>query len=81
MRLKGFIMEDRAIPRQHYEVTDADGEVIGEVTSGTMSPMLKKGIGMAYITKPYWKDGSEIYIKVRKKLAKAIVKRPPFYKG
>ena len=81
MRLKGFVMEERAIPRQHYEVTDADENVIGEVTSGTMSPMLKKGIGMAYITKPYWKDGSEIFIKVRNKLAKAIVQRPPFYKG
>ncbi|NQU34937.1 MAG: glycine cleavage system aminomethyltransferase GcvT [Bacteroidetes bacterium] len=81
MRLKGFVMEERAIPRQHYEVTDEDENVIGEVTSGTMSPMLKKGIGMAYITKPYWKDGSEIFIKVRNKLAKAIVQRPPFYKG
>lgn len=80
-RLKGFIMEDRAIPRQHYEVVDAEGSVVGEVTSGTMSPMLKKGIGMAYITKPYWKDGSEIFIKVRNKVAKAIVSRPPFYKG
>ena len=80
-RLKGFIMEDRAIPRHHYEVTDVDGNEIGVVTSGTMSPMLKKGIGMAYITKPYWKDGSEIYIKIRNKLAKAIVSRPPFYKG
>ncbi len=80
-RLKGFVMTDRAIPRQHYEVTDVDGNIIGEVTSGTMSPMIKKGIGMAYITKPYWKDGSEIYIKVRNKLVKAIVQRPPFYKG
>lgn len=80
-RLKGFIMEDRAIPRQHYEVCDADGNVVGEVTSGTMSPMLKKGVGMAYLDKPYWKDGSEIYIKVRTKLAKAVVQRPPFYKG
>jgi len=80
-RLKGFVMEERAIPRQHYEVTDDQGNVIGEVTSGTMSPMLKKGIGMAYITKPYWKDGSVIYIKVRNKLVKAIVQRPPFYKG
>jgi len=80
-RLKGFVMEERAIPRQHYDVTDAEGEVIGEVTSGTMSPMLKKGIGMAYITKPYWKDGSVIYIKVRNKLVKAVVQRPPFIKG
>jgi glycine cleavage system T protein (aminomethyltransferase) len=80
LRLKGFVMEDRAIPRQHYDVTNAEGEIIGEVTSGTMSPMIKKGIGMAYISKPYWKEGSEIYIKVRNKLAKAIVKRPPFHK-
>ena len=80
-RLKGFIMEDRAIPRQHYKVFDAEGNEIGEVTSGTMSPMLKKGIGMAYVNKGFWKEGSEIYIQVRNKMAKAIVTRPPFYKG
>lgn len=80
-RLKGFVIEDRAIPRQHYEVCDADGNVVGEVASGTMSPMLKQGIGMAYVDKPYWKDGSLIYIKIRNKLAKAVVQRPPFYKG
>ena len=80
MSLKGFVMEDKAIPRQHYEVCNKNGERIGEVTSGTMSPMLKKGIGMAYISKPYWKEGSEIYIKIRNKMARAIVSRPPFYK-
>jgi len=80
-RLKGFIMEDRAIPRQHYKVFDAEGNEIGEVTSGTMSPMLKKGIGMAYVNKGFWKEGSGIYILVRNKMAKAIVTRPPFYKG
>lgn len=80
-RLKGFVMQDRAIPRQHYEVCDAEGNVVGEVTSGTMSPMLKQGIGMAYLDKPYWKEGSEIYIKIRNKLAKAVVQRPPFWKG
>jgi len=79
-RLKGFIMQEKAIPRQHYEVCDAEGNVVGEVTSGTMSPMLKQGIGMAYVDKPFWKEGSEIFIRVRKKLAKAVVKRPPFYK-
>ena len=80
-RLKGFVMEDRAIPRHGYDVVDADGKVVGSVTSGTMSPMLHKGIGMAYIDKPFWKEGSEIYIQVRNKRAKAIVTRPPFYKG
>ena len=80
-RLKGFVMDDRAIPRQHYEVCDADGNVVGEVTSGTMSPMLKQGIGMAYLDKPFWKDSSEIFIKVRTKLANATVQRPPFWKA
>ncbi len=79
--LVGFVMEDRAIPRHHYEVTDADENIIGKVTSGTMSPMLKKGIGMAYVTKPFKKAGTVIYIKIRNKFAKAVVTRPPFYKG
>ena len=50
-RFKGFVMIDRGIPRQHYEVVNAEGEIIGEVTSGTMSPMMKQGIGMAYLIK------------------------------
>ena len=80
-RLKGFVMVDRGVPRHGYDVTDKDGNLIGHVTSGTMSPMLHKGIGMAYIDKPYWKEGSEIYIKVRNKLLRAVVTKPPFYKG
>lgn len=80
-RLKGFLMEEKAIPRHGYDVVDAEGNVVGVVTSGTMSPMLHQGVGMAYVDKPYWKEGSEIYIQVRNKRAKAIVTRPPFYKG
>lgn len=80
-QLRAFEMIDKGIPRQHYEVINENDEVIGEVTSGTMSPMLKKGIGMAYIKKPYNKLGTQIFIKVRdKKLAAEIVKLP-FYKG
>lgn len=80
-QLRAFEMIDKGIPRQHYEVVNENDEVIGEVTSGTMSPMLKKGIGMAYINKPYNKLGTQIFIKVRdKKLAAEIVKLP-FYKG
>ena len=80
-RLKGFEMIDRGIPRQHYEVVNNEGEVIGEVTSGTMSPMMKKGIGMAYITNPnYWKFGTEIFIKVRNKQLKAKIVKLPIYK-
>jgi aminomethyltransferase len=80
-RLKGFIMEDRGIPRQHYKVVNAEGEEIGEVTSGTMSPILNKGVGMAYLKKGYWKAGTEIFIQVRNKNLKAVVARPPFHEN
>ncbi len=79
-RLKGFVMTERAIPRHGYEVADAAGNVIGHVTSGTSSPLTHEGIGLAYLDKPYWKEGSEIYIKIRSKLARAVVTPPPFFK-
>jgi aminomethyltransferase len=79
-RLKGFVMIDRGIPRQHYEVVNAGGEIIGEVTSGTMSPMLKQGIGMAYLNKGYWKTGTEIFIRIRNKDLKAQIADLPIYK-
>jgi len=78
-RLKGFKMIDRGIPRQHYEIVDAGGRIIGEVTSGTMSPALKQGIGMGYLAKGYWKAGTEIFIRIRNKDLKAIVTDLPFY--
>lgn len=78
-RLKAFIMIDRGIPRQHYQVADDKGNIIGEVTSGTMSPMLKQGIGMAYLSKGYWKTGTEIFIRIRNKDLKAKVVDLPFY--
>jgi aminomethyltransferase len=78
-RLKGFIMIDRGIPRQHYEVVDSQGNNIGEVTSGTMSPMLKQGIGMAYLAKGFWKTDTEIFIRIRNKDLKAKVVNLPFY--
>ncbi len=78
-RLKGFVMLDRGIPRQHYEVVNASGEIIGEVTSGTMSPMMKQGIGMAYLKNGYWKPDTEIYIRIRNKDLKAKVVNLPIY--
>jgi aminomethyltransferase len=78
-RLKGFVMIDRGIPRQHYEVVNSGGRIIGEVTSGTMSPMLKQGIGMAYLSKGYWKPDTEIYIRIRNKDLKAKVVNLPIY--
>jgi aminomethyltransferase len=79
-RLKGFVMIDRGIPRQHYEVVDSNGVNIGEVTSGTMSPVMKQGIGMAYLVRGFWKPDTEIYIRIRNKDLKAKVVNLPIYK-
>ncbi len=80
-KLIGFEMIDKGIPRQHYEIADAGGKVIGEVTSGTMGPSVKKGIGMGYVKPEFSKPGSEIYIRIREKDLKATVVKFPFYKG
>jgi aminomethyltransferase len=79
-KLRGFVMIDRGIPRQHYEVVDQTGRTIGEVTSGTMSPMMKQGIGMAYLAKGFWKTGTEIFIRIRNKDLRAQVTDLPIYK-
>ena len=79
-RLKGFELIDKGIPRKAYEIFDSEGNKIGVVTSGTMSPVLKKGIGMGYLNKGFTKLDTEIFIKVRKKMLKAKVVKLPFYK-
>lgn len=79
-RLKGFEMVDRGIPRHGYEIVNESGDAIGEVTSGTMSPMLGKGIGMGYLKTGHTKPGTEIFIKVRNKTLKAKVVKLPFIK-
>lgn len=80
-RLVGFIMNDeRNIPRQGYEILNEDGKPIGEVTSGTMSITLGKGVGMGYVAMDYADEGGDIQIAIRKKTAVATVMRPPFIK-
>ncbi len=79
--LRAFEISDKGIPRHDYPICNAKGEVIGKVTSGTMSPMLKKGIGMGYVNSPYGKLGSEIFINIREKLIPATVVKLPFYKA
>lgn len=80
-KLTGFVVKDKGIPRQHYEIINEKEETIGEVTSGTMSPMLKKGIGMGYVPPAYTEEGTEIFIKVRnKKLAAEVTGMPIFKK-
>jgi aminomethyltransferase len=75
-KLVGFEMIDRGIPRQHYPILNATGEVIGEVTSGTQSPTLSKGIGMGYVSTAH--TGSEIFISIREKALKAEIVKMPF---
>ncbi len=75
--LKGFEMDDKGIPRHGYKLFDED-EKIGEVTSGTRSPILKKGIGLAYLDPGYQEEGTEIKIEIRDEKRKAVVKNPPF---
>ncbi|UKN02685.1 glycine cleavage system aminomethyltransferase GcvT [Paracrocinitomix mangrovi] len=80
-KLVGFELVDRGIPRHDYPIADADGNEIGIVTSGTMAPSLNKAVGLGYVPTALSAEGSEIYIKVRDKLIKAVVTKPPFYKG
>jgi aminomethyltransferase len=77
-KLVGFKMIDRGIPRQHYALLNAEGEQIGEVTSGTMSPVLREGIGMGYVKPDYSKIGTEIYLDNRGRKLKIQVVKPPF---
>ena len=79
-KLVGFEMVDRGIPRHGYELVNSDGEKIGIVTSGTMSPTRKIGIGMGYVKPEYSKAGTEICIDIRGRKLKAVVVKPPFRK-
>lgn len=80
-RLVGFEMVDKGIPRHDYEIVNNNNEVIGRVTSGTMSPMMKIGIGMGYVTFGMHKPDTEIFIRVRNKTLKAKVVKLPIYKA
>ena len=77
----GFELLDRGIPRKDYEIIDAEENIIGRVTSGTMSPSLQKAIGMGYVAQAQAHVGNIIYIRVRNKSLKAQVVKLPFYKA
>jgi aminomethyltransferase len=77
-RLVGFRLTERGIPRHNYLIANSEGAIIGHVTSGTMSPMLKEGIGMGYVESSYATPGTEIAIIIREKPVKAVVVKPPF---
>ena len=77
-KLVGFEMIDRGIPRHDYEIVDAEGNVIGKVTSGTQSPSLQKAIGMGYVQTGFTNEGNEVFINIRNNKVKAKVVKFPF---
>lgn len=77
-KLVGFEMIEKGIPRHDYEIKDAEGNVIGRVTSGTQSPSLQKAIGLGYVKTAFAALDTEIYIAVRDKALKARVSKVPF---
>lgn len=78
-KLIGFELLDKGIPRHGYDIVDAEGKVIGVVTSGTQSPNLNKGIGLGYVPSEFATEGTEIHIQIRKNALPARVVKLPFY--
>jgi aminomethyltransferase len=79
-KLIAFEMQERSVPRHDYEIVDANGTVIGVVTSGTMSPSMNIGIGLGYVPTSFSAVDSDIYIRIRKNDVPAKVVKLPFYK-
>jgi len=77
-RLRGFVLKERGIPRHGYDLVNSGGNVIGHVTSGTMSPVLNKGIGMGYVAREYSAFGTEVFVKIRNKTIPAEIVKMPF---
>ncbi len=78
-KIVGFELVERGIPRRHYPVF-IGGEKVGEVTSGTFSPYLKKSIGLVYLPVEHTAPGTELEVAVREKRVKGVVVPTPFYK-
>jgi aminomethyltransferase len=79
-KLAAFVLQGQAFPRPHYEI-QKDGEKIGQVTSGTFSPSLNKGIGLGYVPIEHSRVDTELDILIRGKPYRAVVVKPPFYKN
>lgn len=77
-RLRGFVLLERGIPRHGYNLVNSGGEIIGHVTSGTMSPVLNIGIGMGYIAREYSAFGTQIFVQIRNKAVPAEIVKTPF---
>jgi len=78
--LVAFELDERGIPRQGYDIVDGNGNKIGNVTSGTMSPSMGTGIGLGYVPVVFKSVGAKIHIQIRKNTMAATVVKLPFYK-
>lgn len=80
-RFVAFELVEKAVPRHGFRILDAaTGESIGEVTSGNLSPLLQKGIGLGYVPSSHSAPGTSLAIDIRGKTVPAVVVKPPFYK-
>lgn len=77
-KLVAFRLTEKGIPRHGYEIVSENNEIIGHVTSGSISPCLKEGIGLGYVTAAFANLGNEIFIKVRNRNLKAQLVKLPF---
>ncbi|AGB04459.1 glycine cleavage system T protein [Aciduliprofundum sp. MAR08-339] len=76
---RGILLRGRGIPRHGYEIYK-DGEKIGYLTSGTMSPILNVGIGLGYVKRPYIKVGTEVQVNIRGRMVPAEIRKPKLVK-
>ena len=79
-KLVAFELLERGIPRKDYEIMNADGKLIGKVTSGTMGPSVRKAIGMGYVNSNFSNFGNSIFINIRNKSIPAKIVKLPFFK-
>ena len=77
-KLIGFEMVEKGIARHGYEIVNTAGEIIGNVTSGSISPATKKAIGLGYVKTEYAALSANIFIRIRNKYIEAVVVKPPF---
>ncbi len=80
-RIVGLRMDERAIPREHFAVSDAEGRPIGQTTSGTWSPTVKAGIAMARLDAAHAAPGTRVFVDIRGRRAPATVAPLPFYRN
>ncbi|HLV13401.1 MAG TPA: glycine cleavage system aminomethyltransferase GcvT [Trueperaceae bacterium] len=80
-RLVGIRMVDRAIPRQGYRVLDRDRNAVGEVSSGTLSPLTRESIGFAWVDAAHVEPGTRLWVEVRGRPMAAVVVKPPFHEA